>query len=108
MADKLSSSELWDILSSEQREAFSKLVKSGQNDTTLEWLNEGVLDIELTLPWWEAPELEEESDGPILIHHDDTTRMKKYGRRPQPVAIPDALLRQPPGPPLLYNICAVL
>lgn len=93
------------MLSQGQRDSFLKITKSKDSAAAQDLLRSLDLDEGVTLPWWERPEGEYDDE-------DAPTVRKRYGKRPSFASLPDALLRQPPGPqtgpPLLYNICVVL
>ena len=89
----------------EERDKFLKQIRDPTSSSTQELLRKVGTELKLTLPWWEASGAPEDFSGSL-----DTTRA--YGNRPTMEEIPRALLSRQTGPdggpPLLYNICAVL
>lgn len=87
-ADAISSEELWELLSEEQREKFVKALQVPSSGLAQQLLASEELEQDRREPWWKEP--------------DD-------GERPGLMDIPPTLLKAnpPPGPSLLYNICAL-
>ena len=100
VSDSISTSELWELLSVEERNKFLGTIKDPQSGPAKELLRSIELDIGNVLPWWDADE------------SIPSISSKRYGKIPEMVRIPTPLLSRPvgpdSGPPLLYNICVVL
>ncbi|KAI5123498.1 hypothetical protein M0805_006658 [Coniferiporia weirii] len=108
--DIVSYDELWSLLGPAQRESFLSAVHDPKSAAARELLSSADLQDDITLPWWDAPEVtgdEDENTGAVRA-----TSPKNYGKRPASAQLPEALLRRPSGPDagpsLLYNICAAL
>ncbi|KAH8116508.1 hypothetical protein DFH11DRAFT_1506044 [Phellopilus nigrolimitatus] len=105
--DSISSTDLWSLLSPAERDSFLKAVRNPRSASAQELLQAVDVQSDVILPWWEAPEALT-NEEPV----EDASKSKKYGKRPVVAQLPVSLLRRPQGPdagpPLLYNICAVL
>lgn len=104
-------SKLWELLTPEERDAFMKSMEDPTSAQSL--MQSEAFEGAITSPWWE------DSQSTLDLPDSDGLRkkvrpmsMKRIGKKPELMSIPDQLLRRPPGPdmgpPLLYNICAVL
>ncbi|CAL1715449.1 unnamed protein product [Somion occarium] len=101
--------EIWSALTPEERDNFLKALNEPSSELAQQLLASEELQKQKIDPWWEAPneDTEEDSLERSLIS------LKKYGKRPTMVEIPDNIVSASAkslntGPSLLYNITAVL
>lgn len=107
----VSPSKLWEVLTPEERHTFMKAIEDPTSAQLL--MQSEAFEGAITSPWWEDPQITSDlPDNEGLQNKVGPTSMKRIGKKPELMSIPDQLLRRPPGPdtgpPLLYNICAVL
>lgn len=87
------------MLKPDEREKFMKALDNPESELAQQLLASEELDSNRVDPWWEAPIFEEESPN-----HTN----KRFGKKPELMALPSALPKIPStGSPLLYNICAL-
>lgn len=95
----------------EERDTFIKSIEDPTSAQSL--LQSEAFEGAIASPWWEDSQTASDlPDTEGLQKKVGLTSMKRFGKKPELISIPDQLLRRPPGPdtgpPLLYNICAVL
>ena len=78
VSDSISTSELWELLSVEERNKFLGTIKDPQSGPAKELLRSVELDIGSVLPWWDADE---------SIPSISSKRYGKIGTIARPVAV---------------------
>ncbi|KAL5531392.1 hypothetical protein ACEPAG_4269 [Sanghuangporus baumii] len=103
--ESASASDIWNALTPEERATFLRKIQDPSTSSVQDLLRNSGNELNIVLPWWEAPEVPPEASSAPL---DNT---ESYGSRPAMEEIPESLLSRQAGPetgpPLLYNICAV-
>ncbi|KAK7019915.1 hypothetical protein R3P38DRAFT_2971182 [Favolaschia claudopus] len=93
--ESTSPDQLWTLLTADEREKFLKAMEDPSSELALQLLASEELSVEKQEPWWSAA-----FSGMSSAQH---------GALPDPIKIPTTLASPSrPGPPLIYNSCAVL
>ncbi|KAK7042321.1 hypothetical protein R3P38DRAFT_2889760 [Favolaschia claudopus] len=93
--ESTSPDQLWTLLTADEREKFLKAMENPSSELALQLLASEELSVEKQEPWWSAA-----ASGISSAQHETI---------PDPIEIPTSLASlNRPGPPLIYNICAVL
>ncbi|EGN96716.1 hypothetical protein SERLA73DRAFT_184848, partial [Serpula lacrymans var. lacrymans S7.3] len=94
-----SSDTLWSFLNKEERSNFMKVLADPSGDLAQKLLASKELKEDKREPWWEANTLDPNT----------FTSSGRYGHKPKAITVP-ASMAEPNfhGPPLRYNVCAIL
>ncbi|KAA1469106.1 hypothetical protein DENSPDRAFT_834646 [Dentipellis sp. KUC8613] len=103
--------ELWSRLTEAERAKFMHAVQDPTSELAQQLLASQELIEDAVDPWWDAPpavpfdqDENEDEDAPL-----PKAEKKRYGHKPEPLRIPDALLSAAsPTLPLAYNLMAIL
>ena len=108
--DSVPPSQLWELLTPEERASFLKTIENPSSASLQALLRSEVLEKEIQQPWWETPK--DTPAVPAEVLENESALLQDLQKKPDLISLPDQLLRRQPGPdtgpPLLYNICAVL
>ncbi|KXN87517.1 Zinc finger HIT domain-containing protein 2 [Leucoagaricus sp. SymC.cos] len=102
--DSLTSEEMWEMLTSEERTKFMRGLEDPTSELAQRLLGSAQLDVEIEQPWWtddiESVDFESRTQG--------GNERRKAKLRPRPIRISRSMIKPvPQGHPLVYNMTAI-
>lgn len=104
LSENTPSDAVWSMLSKDEQAKFITALGDPSSELVQQLLASEELDNDRREPWWEAS-----LDGDEDVDVDTSSSFKRFGPRPRPMTVPISMVRSAPtGPPLIYNLCAML